>query len=102
VLEYVKFTNRTPITQEFYPSEAEQRLYDLVSEYLQRPNLYVLPSRQRRLMTLILRKLLASSTYAISGTLYGLSMRLADAARAAESVEQPPAEVSDDLRPSIN
>lgn len=36
VLEYVKYTNRIPITQEFYPSEAEQRLYDLVSDYLQR------------------------------------------------------------------
>jgi ERCC4-related helicase len=97
VLEYVKFTNRIPITQEFYPSEAEQRLYDLVSEYLQRPSLYALPSRQRKLMTLILRKLLASSTYAISGTLYGLSSRLADAARQAEAVQQPPTEVAEDF-----
>jgi SNF2 family DNA or RNA helicase len=40
VLEYVKYTNRIPITQEFYPTENEQRLYDLVSEYLQRQNLY--------------------------------------------------------------
>jgi ERCC4-related helicase len=97
VLEYVKFTNRIPITQEFYPSEQEQRLYDLVSEYLQRPSLYALPSRQRKLMTLILRKLLASSTYAISGTLHGLSLRLADAAREAEVVQQPPAEVTADF-----
>lgn len=76
VLEYVKYTNRIPITQEFYPTEAEQKLYDLVSDYLQRPNLYALPSSQRQLMTLILRKLLASSTYAISGTLEALSWRL--------------------------
>lgn len=76
VLEYVKYTNRIPITQEFYPTEAEQRLYDLVSDYLQRPDLYALPSSQRQLMTLILRKLLASSTYAISGTLEALDKRL--------------------------
>ena len=76
VLEYVKYTNRIPITQEFYPTENEQRLYDLVSEYLQRQNLYALPASQRQLMTLILRKLLASSTYAISGTLEALSNKL--------------------------
>ena len=76
VLEYVKYTNRIPITQEFYPTENEQRLYDLVSDYLQRQNLYALPASQRQLMTLILRKLLASSTYAISGTLESLSNKL--------------------------
>ena len=76
VLEYIKFTNRIPITQEFYPTQEEQRLYDLVSDYLQRPNLYALPPSQRKLMTLILRKLLASSTYAISGTLDALATKL--------------------------
>lgn len=76
VQEFIKYTNRIPITQEFYPTENEQRLYNLVSEYLQRPNLYALPSSQRQLMTLILRKLLASSTYAISGTLEALAKRL--------------------------
>jgi len=97
VLEYVKYTNRIPITQEFHPSDDEQRLYDLVSEYLQRPNLYALPSQQRKLMTLILRKLLASSTYAISGTLHGLSTRLGDAAKNAEAVQTPPEDVSADF-----
>ena len=76
VLEYINYTNRTCILQEFIPREDEQKLYDLVSEYLQRPNLYALPPGQRTLMTLILRKLLASSTYAISGTLQGLADKL--------------------------
>ena len=58
------------------PSREEQRLYDLVSEYLQQPTLYALPASQRSLMTLILRKLLASSTYAISDTLSGLAFKL--------------------------
>lgn len=76
VLEYINYTNRSCILQEFTPSEDEQKLYDLVSDYLQRPNLYALPPGQRTLMTLILRKLLASSTYAISGTLQGLADKL--------------------------
>jgi ERCC4-related helicase len=76
VLEYIKYTNRIAITQPFYPTEDEQRLYNLVSEYLQSENLYALPPSQRQLMTLILRKLLASSTYAISGTLEALTTKL--------------------------
>jgi len=76
VLKWIPFTNRKAIRQEFYPTLEEQRLYDLVSEYLQRPTLFALPLAQRRLMTLILRKLLGSSTYAISGTLEALSNRL--------------------------
>ena len=97
VLEYVKFTNRHALVQEFVPSEAEQRLYDLVSDYLQRPTLYALPASQRQLMTLILRKLLASSTYAISGTLEGLVQRLEVAAAAAIAVDTPPEELPVDL-----
>jgi len=76
VLEYIKYTNRSCILQEFTPREDEQKLYNLVSDYLQRKNLYALPPSQRTLMTLILRKLLASSTYAISGTLQGLANKL--------------------------
>lgn len=76
VLEYINYTNRTCILQEFTPHNDENRLYELVSEYLQRPNLYALPPSQRSLMTLILRKLLASSSYAISGTLQGLADKL--------------------------
>jgi superfamily II DNA/RNA helicase len=89
VLEYIKYTNRIPITQEFYPTENEERLYDLVSEYLQRPSLYALPPSQRQLMTLILRKLLASSTYAISATLEALVKRLDTIVR--KDVEPPAA-----------
>lgn len=96
VLEYVKFTNRHALVQEFVPSEEEQRLYDLVSDYLQQPTLYALPASQRQLMTLILRKLLASSTYAISGTLEGLLHRLEGAATAATTVDAPPEDLPAD------
>ena len=96
VLEYIKYTNRIPITQEFVPSEAEQRLYDLVSDYLQRETLYALPSSQRQLMTLICRKLLASSTYAISGTLEALANRLELAATEETAPTEAPEELAAD------
>lgn len=76
VLEYVPFTQRIPMTQDFIPFEREHELYQLVSMYLQKPILFALPVRQRSLITLILRKLLASSTFAIAGTLRTLVERL--------------------------
>lgn len=97
VLEYVPYTDRHALVQEFIPSPDEQKLYDLVSGYLQRPTLFALPAGQRQLMTLILRKLLASSTYAISGTLEGLAQKLEAAAAAAETVDTPPEELPDNL-----
>ncbi len=87
VQQYINYTKRTCILQEFTPREDEQKLYDLVSAYLQRPNLYALPPGQRTLMTLILRKLLASSTYAISGTLQGLADKLETTLSKQEHVE---------------
>ena len=76
VLEYINYTNRIPILQEFFPTKEEHELYLLISEYLQRPKLYALPNSQRQLMTLILRKLLASSSFAIYGTLDTMVNRL--------------------------
>lgn len=76
VLEYIRYTNRIPLTEDFFPTEDEQALYDMVSDYLQRESLYALPNSQRQLITLILRKLLASSTFAIAGALDSLAKRL--------------------------
>ncbi len=76
VTAYVPFTKRHSILEEFTPEESEDQLYELVSEYLRRPNLQALPSSQRSLMTLVLRKLLASSTFAIAGALASISERL--------------------------
>ena len=76
VQEYVQYTNRKALTFEFTPYPKEQELYDKVSEYLHRETLYALPNNQRQLITLVLRKLLASSSYAISNTLQRLVDRL--------------------------
>lgn len=76
VQEYIRYTNRIPLTIKFEPSLDEQKLYEDVSGYLQRELLYALPAGQRHLMTLILRKLLASSSFAIAGTLNSLIKKL--------------------------
>lgn len=69
VLEYIKYTKRIPLTQDYYPGEDENLLYEKVTEYLQTPKLYALPASQRQLITLILRRLLSSSSFAIAKTL---------------------------------
>jgi len=76
VKEYIRYTSRIPITISFTPSDAEHSLYEMVSEYLQREKNYALPASQKHLMTLILRKLLASSSHAIAGTLSVLVEKL--------------------------
>lgn len=78
VTAYVPYTRRHPLVQPFTPEEGEDRLYHLVSNYLQRDNLQALPASQRSLMTLVLRKLLASSTFAIAGALDTIGTRLRD------------------------
>ncbi|HWY70321.1 MAG TPA: SNF2-related protein [Terriglobales bacterium] len=94
VLEYIPFTNRIALVEEFIPSDAEQKLYNVVSDYLQRQRLYALPASQRQLMTLILRRLLASSTFAIAGTLEGLANKLEKATKAYAPVVEAPEEVA--------
>ena len=76
VVEYIPFTRRIPITQDFLSSDEEHELYEAISDYLQREQLIALPAGQRTLITLVLRKLLSSSTFAIAATLERLAMRL--------------------------
>lgn len=76
VQEYIRYTKRIPLTLTFKPSKEEQELYDNLTEYLRRDLLVALPSSQRHLLTLVIRKLLASSTHAVTGTLNALINRL--------------------------
>ncbi|WHZ11853.1 MAG: SNF2 family DNA/RNA helicase [Burkholderiaceae bacterium] len=76
VQPYVSYTARKAIVQEFTPSNEEQELSRLVAEYLRRPNLQALPQSQRQLISLVLWKLLASSTHAIAGALETMAKRL--------------------------
>ncbi len=76
VVEYVRYTKRIPIVEDFTPSADEKRLYDQVSAFLQRENLHSLPNSQRQLIELVLRKILASSSFAIAATLGTMVDRL--------------------------
>lgn len=76
VAEYINYTDRQAITCPFTPTDKEHGLYEAVSEYLQHEGSYALPKRSRQLITLILRKLLASSSRAIAATLDKLRAKL--------------------------
>ena len=76
VLEYIRYTERKTVTVPFTPSDPEQALYDGVSTFLEMEESYALPKRHRHLTGLILRKLLASSSYAVLNTLKTIKHRL--------------------------
>ena len=76
VTEYIKYTERKAITQKFRSTDDEHRFYEAVSDYLTREDSYAIPRRQRHLTELVLRKLLASSSLAIAGTLGVMKERL--------------------------
>ena len=76
VQEYVKYTERKPFVQEYYPSEDEVALQEFVQEYLKRDICYGMPVSQRTLISLVLHKLLSSSTFAVAGTLQTIITRL--------------------------
>ena len=88
VTAYVPYTKRHAIVQPFDPGESEDELYHLVSDYLQRENLQALPPSQRKLMTLVLRKLLASSSFAIAGALTSMANRMKARLKADEELSQ--------------
>ncbi len=78
VTEYIRYTERRATTFPFHPSDSEHQLYEAVTAFLLKENSYAIPKRQRHLTELILRKLLASSSSAISGTLETMKLRLQD------------------------
>lgn len=93
VTQYVPFTKRHAMVEPFDPDEGEDKLYHLVSDYLRRENLQALPPSQRTLMTLVLRKLLASSSFAIAGALTSISNRL----KAQLKADEPKLSLEDEL-----
>lgn len=64
------------MTFAFTPSEEEIKLYGLVNSYLQRSQLWAFKQSQRHLSSLIIRKRLGSSSYALASTLENVAERL--------------------------
>lgn len=76
VKEYINYTKRLPMTQKFTTTDLETKLYEDVSEFLRREDIYAVPRQQRMLTTMMIRKILASSTFALIGTLKAIRSRL--------------------------
>ena len=72
----INFTNRYSITQDFTPLPAEWELYQDLSHYLQQPNNQAINFRARHLVSMGLRKILASSSFAVAETLKSMIERL--------------------------
>lgn len=72
----INYTNRLAKTFDFTPAQLETDLYDLMSAYLQNPNTIALGQNGRHLVTLMLRKILGSSSFAIAQTLDKMIRRL--------------------------
>lgn len=72
----INFTRRFSITQDFTPSDEEWNLYEKVSDYLRDPQILAIKPAARHLVTLVVRKILASSTQAIAETLATMLRRL--------------------------
>lgn len=95
VVHSIAYTKRISIVEEFSPNDDEQALRNMVGDYLRRPELKALPNSQRQLISLVLWKLLASSTHAIGGALGTMAGRLENilrkdeaAANLAEALDQ--------------
>ncbi|HEY7724444.1 MAG TPA: SNF2-related protein, partial [Anaeromyxobacteraceae bacterium] len=84
VREYVRFTARRSMVEDFAPTPEEEALYERVSAYLRREDALAIPRSRRALLVLVYRKLLASSSCALAGALDrlagGLEARLAGSA----------------------
>ena len=72
----IRYTERRPLTLSFDPSDQEVELYTSVSAYLQRPGTIGFGERPNALVTLVVRKILGSSTFAVAETLARVIERL--------------------------
>ena len=74
----INFTNRYALTEDFTPTPEEWDLYQQLSEYLQAPDNQAINPQAKHLVSIGLRKILASSSFAIAETLKGMVERLRD------------------------
>lgn len=74
--KYMSFSKRTCVTVDFHLSQEEKELYDATNDFLRQDQLYSIPSANRGLIILVIRKLLASSSFALIETFEVLEKRL--------------------------
>lgn len=76
VADYMHFVKRICKTVDFKLSLDEIELYERVNQFLKRDVLYSIPSSNRALIILVIRKLMASSSFALIETFEILEKRL--------------------------
>jgi len=74
----INYTNRLPKTFDFTPDKLETDLYEHMSQYLQRDDTLAVGQNGRHLVTLVLRKILGSSSFAVAATLDKMVTRLGE------------------------
>jgi excisionase family DNA binding protein len=79
----ISYTERLPFTIQFAPSPEEMDLYEAVSAYLQRPDTIAFGNKPNQLVTMTVRKILGSSTFAVADTL----AKIIDRLKAKQSVD---------------
>lgn len=76
VTKYMEFKKRECHTIDFELTDSEKILYARVNNFLKKDNLYSIPVANRQLIILVIRKLLASSSFALIDTFEVLKERL--------------------------
>lgn len=76
VADYMHFAKRICKTVDFELSQDEIKLYEQVNQFLKKDNLYSIPASNRGLVILVIRKLMASSSFALVETFEVLKKRL--------------------------
>lgn len=97
VKEYINYTNRLPLTQKFKATDAENELYQEISDFLRRDDIYSVPAAQRKLTTMIIRKIMASSIFALISTLQHIKARLERILEANSDIAFNPEDLIDDI-----
>lgn len=72
----IKYTDRRLKTYDFTPRKIEQELYEAMNRYLQRDDTLAIGQNGRHLVTLMLRRILGSSSFAVAQTLSKIIARL--------------------------
>ena len=73
---HINYTKRISTTFQFEPHDNEVKLYDGLSRYLQRKDTIAFGEKPNQLVTLVIRKILGSSTFAVADTLTSIIERL--------------------------
>jgi ERCC4-related helicase len=91
----INFTNRYSLTQDFTPTDEEWDLYKKLSDYLAQPNNQAFDHKAKDLVAVGIRKILASSSFAVADTLAGMIKRLEEKKLLEEDVLSDLEEVDD-------